>query len=54
MKIQDIFDTKRGKKKVKVQTFNGQDTTSSKGKSLYDLILHVSLSSVIYSFVVQM
>ncbi|XP_018424982.1 PREDICTED: DENN domain-containing protein 2C [Nanorana parkeri] len=31
MKIQDIFDTKRGKKKVKVQTFNGQDTTSSKG-----------------------
>ncbi|CAI9536868.1 unnamed protein product, partial [Staurois parvus] len=33
MKIQDIFDTKRGKKKVKVQTFNGQDTTSSKGEA---------------------
>ncbi|XP_072282246.1 DENN domain-containing protein 2C isoform X2 [Pyxicephalus adspersus] len=33
MKIQDIFDTKRGKKKVKVQTFIGQDTTSSKGEA---------------------
>ncbi|XP_073523237.1 DENN domain-containing protein 2C isoform X1 [Phyllobates terribilis] len=28
MKIQDIFDAKRGKKRVKVQTFTGHDTTS--------------------------
>ncbi|XP_068125795.1 DENN domain-containing protein 2C isoform X2 [Hyperolius riggenbachi] len=33
MKIQDIFDTKRGKKKVKVQMFTGQDTTSTKGEA---------------------
>ncbi|KAG9485531.1 hypothetical protein GDO78_008551 [Eleutherodactylus coqui] len=28
MKIQDIFDAKRGKKKVKIQNFTGHDTTS--------------------------
>ncbi|XP_053562538.1 DENN domain-containing protein 2C [Bombina bombina] len=33
MKIQDIFDAKRGKKKVKVQPFTNQDTTSSKGEA---------------------
>ncbi|KAM8976123.1 DENN domain-containing protein 2C isoform 2-T2 [Pelodytes ibericus] len=31
MKIQDIFDAKRGKKRVKVQTYVGQETASSKG-----------------------
>ncbi|CAH2220672.1 Hypothetical predicted protein [Pelobates cultripes] len=31
MKIQDIFDAKRGKKRVKVQTYAGHDTASSKG-----------------------
>ncbi|KAM9320671.1 DENN domain-containing protein 2C [Gastrophryne carolinensis] len=30
MKIQDIFDAKRGKKKVKIQTFTGHDSTPSK------------------------
>ncbi|XP_063811500.1 DENN domain-containing protein 2C isoform X2 [Pseudophryne corroboree] len=33
VKIQDIFDAKRGKKKVKIQNFAGQDTTSSKGEA---------------------
>ncbi|XP_075052398.1 DENN domain-containing protein 2C isoform X2 [Mixophyes fleayi] len=33
VKIQDIFDAKRGKKKVKVQNFAGQDTSSSKGEA---------------------
>ncbi|XP_066456188.1 DENN domain-containing protein 2C isoform X2 [Eleutherodactylus coqui] len=32
MKIQDIFDAKRGKKKVKIQNFTGHDT-SSKGEA---------------------
>uniref|UniRef100_F6REZ0 DENN/MADD domain containing 2C n=1 Tax=Xenopus tropicalis TaxID=8364 RepID=F6REZ0_XENTR len=33
MKIQDIFDAKRGKKRVKVQTFTGQDSSPSKGEA---------------------
>ncbi|KAM4699613.1 DENN domain-containing protein 2C isoform 2-T2 [Discoglossus pictus] len=33
MKIQDIFDAKRGKKKVKVQPFMNQETTTSKGEA---------------------
>uniref|UniRef100_A0A8C5LK72 DENN domain containing 2C n=1 Tax=Leptobrachium leishanense TaxID=445787 RepID=A0A8C5LK72_9ANUR len=33
MKIQEIFDAKRGKKRVKVQTYVGQDTSSSKGEA---------------------
>ncbi|XP_053313533.1 DENN domain-containing protein 2C [Spea bombifrons] len=33
MKIQDIFEAKRGKKRVKVQTYVGQFTPSSKGEA---------------------
>ncbi|KAM4796449.1 DENN domain-containing protein 2C [Rhinophrynus dorsalis] len=33
MKIQDIFDAKRGKKKVKVQTYTGHDASPSKGEA---------------------
>ncbi|KAG8450851.1 hypothetical protein GDO86_003207 [Hymenochirus boettgeri] len=33
IKIQDIFDAKRGKKKVKIQTYMGQEASPSKGEA---------------------